>query len=537
MKQHFQAFALAFAGAVIMASWSLSMPTSPGQDATELDFAAAVETWTQTEKDLMLSAYSDIQLAKAAAEQAAKSVSSAEGKLVELVLNHKHAPPVVEPPVLEPPVLDIGAWPEALPFNAPPMPAYIVPTIDDCEWIERDGILTSTKGLASVRSVHDAYRASMAAGQEKPITFGVFDNLGRAVVGGLYNSEADHSITQPDEAGGWAKDLEVEFVGLDESCELSIGWSQQWGYAAYVGVFNIGIRGQNDSFILRANDGVGRVIIDGCWWLPFIKPDGTPTMHASGMHLDKWQTLVWRRHQFRGETPDQPGTNLREHSAYLKSCVGDAESGGGSWIIENDLRGGNRTGFQFRPAPIGQYANPRPRGPIVIAYNFADGYGWNHGDGGETYDGGGCITSWIGPESPVYVFRNRISDAKYACLVLSGQAPERNYLNEDGWPIQSAYIFGNEFENKRGDREAVILSAIENLHLYENDIEGSKVADVTLDAPWNMEQNGIAIGTLSIHGELALSQLEALRVRTWDATAPSKVREVTNEELLLHAVE
>jgi hypothetical protein len=421
-----------------------------------------------------------------------------------------------EPPV-DPPV--DPSFP-GLPFEVPNIPEYEVPTIADCEWTVQNGVYTSTLGLPNETTVRDAFRASMTAGHEKPITFGVWDVVGRAIVGGIWNGDADHSITMKDENGVWMTDLSVQFLGLDDSCEVMLGWTSTYGYPEHVGAFNIGLRGPNDSFIIRANSGVDKLLIDGCWWLPSVSFTGNQK-HASGMHIDKWKTLVWRNHQFRGVLPSDPGTDLREHSGYLKSCIGTGPEGG-TWIVSNNLLGGNRTGFQIRPD---NGINPFPKGPTVIAYNVADGFGWNHGSTGETYDGGAVLTVWSNPNDDVFMFGNTITDGKYACMTLSTQSPAKNFLNDNGFPIKSLYLYDNTFENQRGDRGCGSISSIEQVHLYSSTFDGPLNGDLTMDSTWAMTVGGIANGNVSIYGQAYLDYLKGIRVKThdpnnWSQTIP-----------------
>ena len=445
-----------------------------------------------------------------------RALVSAEARISALLRRHC-APYADQPdPDPEPELRPLPGFAD-VPFAVPPIPSYTVPSLEDCEWIIQDGVATSTQGLPSLsladgyrNLIAPAYRASIAAGHELPITVGLWDDTGGKVyVGGLYNTGNDFSIAIKDEVGEWMS-YQLEVLGLDDDCELEIGWTTKWGRADYVGLFNVGIRAPNDSFVIRANDGIGNLIVDGCWWLPNINADGTPAMHASGMHIDKWETLVWANHQYKG-------TLLREHSAYLKSCVGDPEQGGGTWIIGNDLRGGNRTGFQIRPQASD---NPRPRGPIVIAYNKADGYGFTHGEDPSTKDGGGCLTVWVGPESPVYVIRNEITDARYGCLVVSGQATDRNWTSSTGYPIEAVRVFENVFRNPRADRSAVSISATEWVHIYSNEISGPANGELVLDNPWNLQKNGIRNGSVFIHGRETLNELAGMDVRGGDPSKP-----------------
>ncbi len=404
---------------------------------------------------------------------------------------------------------------EGLPFEVPPIPAYRVPTAEDCDWIVSSGVARSTRGLAAIRAAdHDgyvlgpAYRASAEArrgrsdlASDRPVTIGVVDDAGEGVMGGGWSLHSPRSVFSKSAAGGF-DDIHIEIVGLSTSCEVSVSWDSRWGKPAYIGLFNIGVRGRKDSFIIRANGGIGRLIMDGCWWLPAKEFSATKERHASGMHIDKWGELIWRNHKWRGAQPGTPGINLREHSAYLKSAAG------GTWIVNNDLRGGNRTGFQIRPEPA---HNDAPKGAVVIAGNYADGYGWNNGSDPSSFDGGSCITVWSNPNAATYVVNNRITDAKYGCLAITAQGPGLDYLGESGFPIGPVYVYGNNFENGRAKRDVAAITSTEAVHLYNNEIEGRLILNDT----WPMQRHGIANGAIYVHDSAALQ----LDLWSWNAQA------------------
>ena len=380
-----------------------------------------------------------------------------------------------------------------LPFAdlLPSFPQYRIPTLDDCHWTIDNGVAQSRHGLDDIDDeylVGAAYRASIEAGHVLPIRFCVYDNAGQAVFGGGYSQYGNRSIFVRDGEGYLP--LEAEFVGLTDTAEMQIGWDVKWGKLEHLGLYNIGLRGPNDSFIIRANSGIGTLIIDGCWWLASrsYAPGGehAGSRHASGMHIDKWDTLVWRRHRWRGERPDEPGINLREHSGYLKSSRGQ------TWILENDLRGGNRTGFQIRPQ---RDSNERPVGPVVVAYNRAQGYGWNNGHTPETYDGGSALTIWTNPDDMTFVFRNEITDAKYGCLMVGAQPPEKNWLNERGFAIGEVFIAENRLENLQGDRGAFEVTGVERLHMYANEVQDQ----ITFDGRWGINRHGIRTGEIRLY--------------------------------------
>lgn len=447
-------------------------------------------------------------------------------------------PPAVDPPPTDPPVTEPdpptpppaqmgtlltppyadGTWESPpdfsmLPFKdeMPPFPRYRIPTEEDCDWIVRNGKAESTRGLGTIDGeflISGAIRTSMNAGDDL-VTFGVWDNAGIAVLcdGWSLWSERSAYVKDPNDDTKFLN-LKVEFVGLDDECEVSVGWGIKWGYVDYLGLYNIGVRGQSDSFIQRCNDGIGAYVMDGCWWLT-AHSFGEDGKHASGVHMDDWGTLVLRRHKWRGEKPTDPGAHFREHCYYLKSSEGE------TWILENNIFGGNRTGFQIRPGND-TGSNDRPVGPVMIGYNFADGlddqgrptgYGWNHGMDGGSFDGGSCITTWSNPDSDTFVFNNRIEDAKYGCFSANGQGPARDWYNENGFPIKRLFLYGNRWENMQRNpqaprpanlprRKAVGITAVEEVFIWPQDVEG----DFVLNGTWGMEKHGIKNGSVKLYG-------------------------------------
>ena len=395
---------------------------------------------------------------------------------------------------------DLVTYLAGLPFadQLPSFPEYEIPIEADCEWIIEEGRAVSTRGLATLTGeylVGQAYRASVAAGHELPVDVGVRDDAGSVVFAHGWNQYGNRSVfikTGPETYAG----LRCRIVGLDDECEVQVSWGARWGFVEELGLYNIGLRGPSDSFIIRSQDTIGDLTIDGCWWLQRREaPTDGSVAHASGMHIGGWRRLIWRRHRWRGEKPDQPGVNLREHSAYLKSSRGE------TWIVENDLRGGNRTGFQIRPEPG---HNEQPVGPVVIARNFADGHGWNHGDSRRSFDGGCVISVWSNPAGKTFVVGNRITDAKYGCLLLGGQPRGKNWFNERGFPIGETWIWHNVFENSHGGRQAglprraaVDITGPERVHFGPTELpEG---AQVIVDSAWGIERHGVHTGEIRVY--------------------------------------
>lgn len=431
---------------------------------------------------------------------------------------------ISEPPIIvDPPPPNTGLEPppdfSQAPFASliPTFPQYHIPTLEDCEWTISGGVATSTRGLPSIPfdAENDvcgwAYRASIAAGHELPITFGVYDDAGDAAVGGFYWHTSGRSITVSDGAGGW-RPLEVEFVGLSDSAEVSLQWcgqtgGQEWGRTEYVGAYNIGLRGVPSHFGINANKPHGKAILDGCW---FMGPRGSENTHFynAAATFAHGHTLVVRRTKMRGKTPNDPYARYREHNFYFKNA-----GPGGIWILENHFQGSNGTCFQIRPG-TDEPLPVKPNGPVVVAYNHSNGYGWEWGNTAATAHGGSALTIWCVPDFPTFVYRNRIIDARYGCLVVSqqGSVPEnygtptapvgsdRNFYGNDGFPVSDVFVADNEFSNPRSARKPVSISGCKSVHIWSDNILHNGWWE--LNGQW-AAQNGytdIQIGAIRLYG-------------------------------------
>ena len=506
-----------------------------------------------------------LRLARADLAQARTAIDSAEARLVEIA---KLPSPDGGEGEVEPPPVDTGApdFSEA-PFAAlmPQFPSYRVPTLQDCDWTISGGVATSTRGLPSIPADDDggvighAYRASIAAGHELPITVGVWDNGGPAYVGGIYWPSSGRSITS--KRGDTFSPLSIEIVGLDEQCEVQTCWGGEWGWTEYVGYFNIGFRGAQDSFNIRANNRCGKVVIDGCWFLP-APPNA---MQDAAIHCANWETMVLRRVRARGERPADPPPLYRQHNFYFKNT-----GPGGLFIVENQFQGSNGTCFQIRPG-TDEVDLSRPAGPVVIAYNRSNGYGWEHGNTPATEHGGSAISVWSSPDFPVFVYRNEILDARYGCFLVSQQSvspthhkdytyrdldgnwetpptlvvfdrivqggggpgsshpPEtwidRNWYGAEGHPVQNVYLAENTFSNPRSARGAVSVTAAREVHVWgTNRLLGG--ATWTLDSQW-AAQNGftdVKNGVVRLYG----SPMQGENFWTFDGQV---TRRMTAEEV------
>lgn len=459
-------------------------------------------------------------------------------------------PVIVDPPVIidppAPPVSEFEPSPDfsQAPFKhlMPAFPQYKIPTQADCHWIIEAGVCRSTRGLASIAQANDggvcgtAYRASIAAGHTLPITFGVVDDAGPAHLGGFYYHTSPTALTNSNGSGGW-EPVKAQFIGLTDTAEVGLQWcgttgGQEWGRTEFVGAFNIGLRGIANQFGINANKPHGTAILDGCW---FLNPKGQETTqrYNAAITVAHGHTLVIRRCKSRGKRPTDPCPLYQQHNYYLKNT-----GPGGYWILENQLQGSNGTCFQIRPG-TDEPTPVMPSGPVVVAYNQSNGYGFEWGNTAATEHGGAAITIWSNPNHPIFVYKNRILDARYACFVVSQQgavpgapygtvaAPpgsDRNFYGVDGYPVHDVYVADNEFSNPRSGRQPVSISGCKSAHIW--------ASNKLLNGQWYLNsqwaaQHGyrdIKIGTVRLYA----GQMQGENFWTWDG---SQNRKMTEAEL------
>jgi hypothetical protein len=359
------------------------------------------------------------------------------------------------------------------------------PTADQYDWIVEGGSFQSQRGLGVVGSGYgDAYRASRAAGDTN-IIFGVMDSTGWARVGGTWGQQGSDVLAFPGD-----EKASATFVGMTPTASVRLAFSSVGSTVQATGdvmAFDIGLRGPEDTFVIRANGGSDHVQLDGCW---FLAPSGWGTStnnYASGLHIDGWDTLVIRNHKWRGEIPGTPGINFREHPvAYLKS-------GRTSTLLEgNDMYGGNRTGFQKRPDAEYQ-ALPTDR--LMVRNNYCANYGSNH----EFGDGGAVYTVWAS-SAGTYIYDNTATNFRFQALVISGQDLSRNFqFLPSGNQHNAVYVSGNRFiPGPLTERGTVSISSVDRIHLWgDNTFEGP----VVLDSQWNYSYNGTLNGATTIHNQ------------------------------------
>jgi hypothetical protein len=387
-------------------------------------------------------------------------------------------PPVPpDPPIIVPPGTYVPDFSEfAFAHLIPAWKPHVKPTEADCDWII-DGAgryADSKRGLARLWWEDKAgiagacLKESLAAGHGPRVTFGVYGNGGGAWLGGLYDSSggwADEDVCYRQTNGQWAN-LDVQFVGLSDDAEIDLTWGGEFGFTERLAAFDIGLCGGRydkntgapvvSTHGIVANNSCGEIIIDGFWMLyPKGAEDGT---WSAGIHAANWQRLVLRGLKRRGRKPSDPGVLYQGHAFYLK---GSGKSGSETWLLENDLRGGNRTGFQRRPGTDEPYLS-HPMDTLIVADNFCDSHGYDH----ESEDGGAAFNQWA-TGGPTFIVRNRARNCRYMALLSSAQPPytdpqgvtwDRNWYDAEGYALGDIYVDGNDLGNVGSPRHCVSLN-------------------------------------------------------------------------------
>lgn len=187
---------------------------------------------------------------------------------------------------------------------------------------------------------------------------------------------------------------------------------------------------------------------------------------------------------------------FEEHWAYLKGM-------GETYIIGNNIAGGNRTGFQMRsPSPT----HLRPHGNILIEGNFARDYGWDW----DFHNGGSCITVWENPDYTTVIRDNKITNAKYGCLAVTQQAD--TYLNEEGYAHERVVLEGNEFSNPKSDRNCASISAAAKVVFrgVNSAIGADHKEDWVINSAGSLSQGAKRVG------EVIIRQKPAGKIVEWD---------------------
>tara|TARA_R110000744_G_scaffold380215_1_gene500254 strand:- start:47327 stop:48802 length:1476 start_codon:yes stop_codon:yes gene_type:complete len=361
------------------------------------------------------------------------------------------------------------------------------PTPAMYDWTVEGTTFTSQRGLGTIQGGYgDAYRLSREAGVVN-VVFGVTGSTGSARVGGTWGQTGPDVLAYPGD-----EKASATFVGMTPTSSVHLAFSSVGSSVQATGdvlAFDIGLRGTQDTFVIRANGGSDHIQLDGCWFLNPAEWGPETTNYASGLHIDGWDTLVIRNHKWRGETPDSPGINFREHPiAYLKS-------GKTSTLIEGcDMYGGNRTGFQKRP---GSEYQPLPTDRLMVRNNYCDSYGSNH----EFGDGGAVYTVWCSSAS-TYIYDNVATNFRFQALVISGQTPAINFdFLDSGNQHNAVYISGNRFiPGPLTERDTVSISSCDEVHIWgDNEFVGK----VNLDAEWNWNVNGTSNQREYIYADVA----------------------------------
>lgn len=408
--------------------------------------------------------------------------------------------PEPEPPVvvLPPPVVQSGD-PDFSEFPfASRMPAwrrYVRPTEAGCDWIITDRFARSLRGLGDLAPDEKGnvaglcYRKSLAAGHGPRVILGVKGDGGRIYGGGLWDPNEGHSLSAVASGGGFV-DVDVEVVGLTDDARAEIGWGRSWGKTARLAVFDLGLLGASDQFGIRAMAHGGEIILDGCWALSGLA-SGT---YQSFIHCTNIERMVIRGMKWRGLRSVDPGIRVSEHLFYPKKMLGDL------FVIESDLRGGNRTGMQVRPGRDDASPEVQPNGDIVLADNVSDKAAWEHDTlpGAEDEDGGAFLSVSSNPNGRTFILRNRITDARYQCAQVNGQSPARNWLNPRGFPVGEVYVDGNVFDNARASRAAMAFTACERLYIGSRNVVAGHAA--VLNDHWGAAFHGIKNGRTFLVG-------------------------------------
>lgn len=332
---------------------------------------------------------------------------------------------------------------------------------------------------------------------------GVSGHLGQLAFGGQYSALDSAAAVWRRSDGSYGRprievlgDLPTGLIKDGATVEVSFGF--KYGSCGRVLLRDLGIKGPNDSFIIRSLGSLGVAEFDGCWWVPHKQG----MMHISGAHITKgWDQLVVRRWRINTEALFQ------EHEWYPKGG-GD----GALFLLDNDILGGVRSWINQRPhvGATGEfgpdvpeeelahllYHSERQRGAVICRRNKAVSPQWAAWVKMGSPVGAAATVATFWNSLSLLVFEdNEITDALGGALVLGWQ-PEvgvGNYVDEDGFTHHNAIVRRNKLTSPRGDvRPAVEINAANRCRLADNTIDSNGFGylfDSSIAAGWGAPES------------------------------------------------
>ena len=281
---------------------------------------------------------------------------------------------------------------------------------------------------------------------EGTVVLGIYGDVGRVSLGHAYSKWSADLFTDKDSIG-----IQVVFIGLDAGAAvgpLFLG-SRDGDAANFDPVdsakfFDLGIKGESGVYAFRQHGYCREIVFDRMWIVPHpvTQSKSVPYISAFLLHKD-WESLTVKGYEPRG-------LQLGEHVFYI-------QGGGFTQVLDCNLFGGRRTGFQDRSHQDSAYPSPPRHGDFIADGNWAESFGFNHVE----ESGGQWLTVWYSGEHSVRISNNTLIDGRYGALGISkGVDSSEPYLTVDGWSHSDIYIWGNKFETKRSKRATVSITDV-----------------------------------------------------------------------------
>lgn len=389
--------------------------------------------------------------------------------VARITADQRRAEPLPPPVIVDPP-------PRQRPPVTPPNGGWIAPGMSaaprridpvqpsramiDAEVFENGTwriVHTGRTGFGMARDAYEAFEATLDS--PRKIVLKIHGNVGRVSMGHAYSK---HSSDLFRSERGWM--IDVAFVGADDNAAVGpvfLGSRSEdagtFDVCKSAHFFGVGINADPDPYAFRQHGYLEELIFDKVWINENAGYVAQAGMHRSAFlfHND-WEHLTLKGYEPRG-------MRMEEHVAYI-------QGGGFTQILDCNLYGGRRTGYQDRSHQDSDYPSPPRHGAFIADGNWAEGFGFNHSEA----SGGQWLTNWFSGEYPVRISNNRCTDARYGCLgIAKGVPTSMPYLTHDGLSHSNVYIWGNEFENKRAQRTCVSLADARMIHFGEgNDFTG-----------------------------------------------------------------
>lgn len=268
-------------------------------------------------------------------------------------------------------------------------------------------------------------------------------------------------------------DMSIQIVGMTADAEIcGLNWGEYHdGDLDALGCYNLNIRNRPGwRSPVWDYTPAGMLLFHGVGLLPDLTPGAGYAGQKWGFKIgDGCDMLIIAECPRLIDPITKELVRFWEHWGYFTNVME-------SYIVGNNIAGGNRTGFQDRTPGLPGYRHPT--GPKLCADNVCNDYGWDW----DFKNGGSAITYWES-RGPLVIRGNEVIKPKYGALQIAHQPADQKpfTVSPEGHTHEDLHVEDNEFDSRGGDRSNASISSCLSARIQGNELHGDQ---------WDLTING-----------------------------------------------